>query len=196
MDSEVAAALIGASVPTIIAIIAYLQWRRDFEQTARQLQEGVAAELIRQRIEPYTDLMRRLRAASSMQDRVEELDEKDVAILLDTLQDAIYGSAGLLASHETRQLILFAREGCLRYQDGTLSHRLLMFRLWSVQLSLRSDLGITQPEWDTAVDKVQHGTSSHEQLFWHDLPDLYPWVVLHSMRPSNGNEGNLSDTPS
>jgi hypothetical protein len=177
----------------MIAIIAYLQWRRDFELTSRQLQEGVTAELIRQRIKPYTELMRRLRIASAVLDRVQALDEEKAATLLDTLQDAIYGPVGLLATHETRQLILFAREGCLCYQEGLLTHKLLMFRLWSIHLSLRSDLGIVQPQWDTAVDKIQHRTNPDEQVIWQELPELYPWEVMQSLHPLKEEKGSQYD---
>lgn len=181
MNSEIVAALIGATVPTIIAIFAYLQWRRDFELQARRLTEGITSEVIRQRIQPYADFMQELKSGSSIHNTVEELSEDELDALLDALQNAIYGSVGLLATHETRQLILHARDGCLRFRQGTLSHNLLMYRFWSLHLSLRSDLGISQPKWESAVDKLQQGAKIDEQAIWGELPAYYPWDDLQEL---------------
>lgn len=188
MTTEIIAALIGASVPTFIAIVAYLQWRRDFELKSRQLSEAVTAELIGQRIGPYTELMQELRLGSSHHDTVSGMSAETIERLFDILQSAIYGATGLLATHETRQLMLHARSGCILYKRKAIDYQQLMLRLWALHLSLRSDLGIHQPEWESTVEKVQTATNIDDFTKWEDLVRYYPWerLLVHSADRING----------
>ncbi len=182
MTSEIIAALIGASVGIIVAGAAYIQWKRNFELMSRQLSEDVTTELITQRVIPYTEFMKNLRMASSDHDTITEMSAETVDQLFDTLQDAVYGAVGLLASHETRQLILHARGGCILYQRKVIDHSRLMLRFWGLHLSLRSDLGIHQPEWESAVDKILHNSNIKDFTKWEELVRYYPWerLLVHS----------------
>jgi len=190
MASEIIAALIGASVGIIVAGAAYVQWRRNFELMSRQLSEDVTTELITQRVIPYIEFMENLRIASSGHDTVTELSTEAVSQLLDTLQDAIYGAVGLLASHETRQLILHTRGGCILYQQKAIEHGRLMLRFWGLHLSLRSDLGIHQPEWESAVEKILHNSNTEDFTKWEELVRYYPWerLLVHSVDESTAGK--------
>lgn len=183
MASEIISALIGASVGIIVAGAAYIQWKRNFELMSRQLSEDVTTELISQRVAPYTEFMKNLRMFSSSHDTVTELSTEITNRLFDTLQDAVYGAVGLLASHETRQLILHARGGCVLYQRKAIDHSQLMLRLWGLHLSLRSDLGIHQPEWASAVERILHNSSTEDFTKWEELVRYYPWerLSVHSV---------------
>lgn len=182
MTSEIVAALIGASVGIMVAGAAYIQWRHGFELMSRKLSEDVTTELITQRVAPYTEFMKNLRMASSDHDTVTEMSTETVDRLFDMLQDAIYGAVGLLASHETRQLILHARGGCILYQRKVINHNQLMLRFWGLHLSLRSDLGIHQPEWESSVEKVLHNSDIKDFTKWEELVRHYPWerLLVHS----------------
>lgn len=177
----VIAAVVSAVVSLGVALITYRQSRRDSEAKERQLAESVTSELIRQRIAPYTEFMKGLTCASSQHDLVPGLGVDALQKLLDLIQGAIYGPIGLLATHETRQLILHVRAGCYLYQQKAVDHYSFMLRVWALHLSLRSDLGIQQPEWESAVEKVRRSTNS-DFTRWEDLVKAYPWerLLVHS----------------
>ena len=178
----VLAAVISAAVSMTVAFLAYRQSRLDIEVKQHQLSESVTAELIRQRVAPYTDLMKGMECASSCHDTVTELGTQSIDQLARVIQKAVYGQVGLLATHETRQLILHVRAGCVLYTSRGITHSQLMLRLWALHLSLRSDLGIHQPDWETAVDKIQKKTAVSDFTKWEDLVKSYPWerLVVHS----------------
>ena len=56
-----------------------------------------------------------------------------------------------------------------------------MLRVWALHLSLRSDLGIRQPEWESAVEKARK-TPNGDFSEWAALVKAYPWerLLVHS----------------
>jgi hypothetical protein len=155
MDSGLIAALI-SGVITIIGIgIAYVQWRRDVQIKIEHLRDQVTAELIQQRVEPYSALMRELEPMSTLHREKIQNHPNLVRDFLKVFQEAVYGSVGLLASSDTRQILVYARWGCILFAEGKISYDKWLKRIWAVHLAIRSDLGIIQPNWPSEIERLR-----------------------------------------
>ena len=195
MSTEITSAILGASVPTAIAILAYCRWRSDFALKAGHLRDSVTEEQVRLRLKPYAALMKELKAASSKNDTETCLETNVLEQVESALQNAIYGEVGLLSSHESRQLIVHCRAGCRLCSSKSISHRDLMLRFWALHLSLRSDLGISQPEWESVVEKAQKQTHQEDFRRWEELVRAYPWEKLETdSAPHHLTEANSQIT--
>ena len=183
MDSIVMAAIISASVTVIGILFAYLTWRRDVRIKLQNLREQVSVELIRQRIRPYVELMKQLEIFSSLRKEEFLSSSNKIEQAINILQNAIYGKPGLIASHQTRPLLLFVRLGCMQFKNEEISIEELIHRVWALEFSLRSDIGIPQPMWESEVERIHKETSKREsgsnwERAWENVVKDYPWPKL------------------
>lgn len=155
-DGGIMAALVSGSITAFGIGIAYVQWRRDVRLRLNRFREEVTVELVRQRIGPYNDLMRRLEPMSVVHNASIRGNRSQVAPFLSVFQDAIYGMVGLLASHDTRRIIVYAREGCLQFANGKIDYEAWLGRVRAVHIALRSDLGIGQAGLMSEVERLHH----------------------------------------
>ncbi|MBI3163875.1 MAG: hypothetical protein HYZ24_04270 [Chloroflexi bacterium] len=176
MDTNLIIAIVGALIPIIGVLVAYFQWRKDVQLKLAFLQDQVTAELVRQRMQPYAKLMEQLEALSRQHliEMVANPKKKRNTFLI--LQTALYGSVGLLASHDTREILVYAREGCRMFDEKKMEEEELGKRIWALHLGLRSDLGIFQPEWPSEIERLRKKISSERKL---QVPreDVYKEVV-------------------
>ncbi len=179
MEPILLAAIISALVTAIGLLFGYSQWRRDVQIKLGQLRETVSVELIRERIEPYSCLMKQLETVSSVhKDDLQNHPERILAFV-DVLQEALYGKVGLLASHETRLVLLYARSGCRAVAEGKVPFDELRLRLWALHLSLRSDLGIAQPMWSSEIERIRESAAKQEARSTAELVKSYPWENVY-----------------
>lgn len=169
------AALISAIVTAIGVMLSYSQWRRDVKMKLGQIREAVTVDLIRQRVDPYADFMEKLEILSSL--HLDEIKEHPTKMLVgaNVLQEATYGKVGLLASHNTRRILLYTRIGYYQFIDSKISKGEFTARLWALHFALRSDLGIAQPEWPNEVEQVHRDTSEDAGQAFELLIKNYPW---------------------
>ena len=152
--SAILPVLISGGVSLAVAIIAFIQWRREVKIKIGELRNEVTSELIRQRVEPYSKFMVKLEPMSSSHGkRIKDnpLLGNDFAKII---QAGIYGSVGILSSHITREILVYARIGCDRFASKSMDYHDWRKRIWAIPWALRSDLGIPQPKWDNEVDRL------------------------------------------
>lgn len=181
MDSTILSAIISACVTTIGLVSAYAGWRRDVKLKLRQMREQVSTELIRERMVPYSEFMKHLEVFSSLHKQEFETNIKWTHEAMSILQGAIYGKIGLLAAHETRQLLLFVRLGLLQFSMTEISFEELLHRVWALHFALRSDIGIIQPMWDSEVERIQSRSTEEPDRswdYWEQVVKHYPWQKL------------------
>ena len=163
-DPNMIAAFIGALTSLIVAsvtsLFAWLRWRKDVSIQLEQIRDEITSELIRQRVEPYTVLMKALEPMSSLHRQKIEANPHIINSFSDVFQDALYGPVGTLASHDTRELIIYARRASKAFVEKTIEYEDWLVSVYAVTLSLRSDLGIVQPDWDNEIDKLRRLESS------------------------------------
>lgn len=147
-------ALVSAAVALVVGGLSFWQATRSLRLQSRQIREAVTVEHIKARLPVYGPFMESLECGSSRHKSDEGLEESRVDSIMDLLQRAIYGNVGLVASFETRELILYTRSQCVRYLNNQASYEDLKLALWTLHISLRSDLGISQPGWQDAVRKM------------------------------------------
>lgn len=176
MDSSIIATIITATVTSLGILFAYSQWRRDVNIKLGQVREDVSVELIRQRIEPYAAFMRQLEILSTLYHNEIQQDTTKTQAGLQAVQEAVYGNVGLLASHNTRQVLLYVRVGLQEFMEGKITSGELTLRLWSLHFALRGDVGIRQPEWPSEVERIHIAASRNEDKAFVDLMRSYPWT--------------------
>ena len=171
--------MLGAVISAIVTIaglaFGYVQWRRDVHLKLGQIREEVSVELIRQRVRPYSEFMQRLERLSSAHLDDIKASVSDVASALDLLQEAVYGPVGLLASHTTRRVLLYVRVGIRDLQSGIVDTRELAARLWSLHFALRADLGISQPDCPSEIERVHAAVSAASEERIEVSSARYPW---------------------
>jgi len=187
MEPAIIAAIIGATVSLATLAFGYSQWRRDVKLKLGQIREEISIELVRQRIDPYAEFMGDLEKLSSF--HLDELRENSVKAeaAQKILQEAVYGKIGLLASHNTRQVLLFVRIGCEQFIDKKIEKDEFIARLWALHFALRSDLGIRQPAWPSEVERVHKEAAKDEDRAFQTLITSYDWskVDLAARNPNN-----------
>ena len=163
MDDKLITALISASVSLVVAGLGYWKTKRSLSLQARRVHESVTEELIKQRIDPYTSFLSELEQSSNFHCN-NSFDDDVLASFEKSVHTALYGKVGLLASHETRQLLVYTRIGCDDYRkklNGVVFDNLLM-RRWALLVAIRSDLGIVQPAWDDALRGLDNKSSDSD----------------------------------
>ncbi len=179
MEPTIIAVLVSSTMTIIGLLFGYAQWRRDVQIKLGQIRETVSVELIRQRIEPYALFLRDLEMVSrahepEFQECPEKLDQ-----FLNVLQNAIYGKVGLLASHETRLLLLYVKSACIDVMEKKAPYVEMQLRLWALHLSLRSDLGISQPQWSSEIERIRTDATKKQEKSIANLVESYPWENLY-----------------
>ena len=189
MEPAVIVAAIGAIVSFMTVVIGYSQWRRDVKIKLDQIREEVSIELVRQRIEPYADFMDRLAILSSHHLGKIREDRPSALAAEKMLQEAVYGKVGLLASHNTRQILLYVREGYRDFIAEKITDGELIARLWALHYTLRGDLGISQPAWPSEIERVHRDASLVEDQIARGLITSYDWSKVDlAQRNPNSHE--------
>jgi hypothetical protein len=179
MNETVLAALISTGVSVAIALASYVT---NLVSTSRSLNlelgrdreradESITAELVRQRIEPYAEFMRMLEPASNAHlGQLSEADRKKaVSGVAEVFHRAIYGKVGLLASHETREVIVYARSRCRRYSDGTCEYEEFLNAIWAIHQMVRADLNLRQPKLANTIERLRNKEMSEDTTQIVDL---------------------------
>jgi hypothetical protein len=164
METNLIISVAGAVIPIVGIMIAYYQWRKDVQIKLAFLQDQVTAELVKQRMQPYTELMKKLEALSRYHIREMVANPRLKRNTFSILQSALYDAVGLLASHDTREILVYAREGCRKFDEKKADGEELGKRIWALQLGLRSDLGIYQPEWPSEIERLRKNITSERKL--------------------------------
>ena len=155
MDTSILSVIISASITILGIIVAYIQWRRDVQIKIEGLRDQVATELIKQRTKAYSDFFVKLEPMSTVHRREIEENPKLALDFMRTFQEATYSPVGLFASSDTREIMVYARLGCKLYADGEISYDEWLQRIWSLHYAIRSDLGISQPNWPSEIERLR-----------------------------------------
>ncbi len=194
-------ALITASIALITSVGGIWHNRRSTILQARRVHESVTEELIRQRIVPYAEFLSELEFSSS-HNCDKTFNDESLSLLEKALHSAIYGKVGLLATHVTRQLLVYTRLGCDEYhnEENVVDFDNLMNRRWVVLAAMRSDLGIAQPAWDDVLESIGEKYAKGESYSDSDVEKLvidFSNTVGkpgHFIWPCSRQTGNQSDT--
>lgn len=135
--------------------MAYAQWRRDVEVRLESIREEVTVEIIRQRVKPYSNLITKLERMSTVHRREIEKNPQVALDFMKVFQDAIYSPVGLLASSDTREIVLYARLGCKLFAEGAITYDEWLQRVWAVHYAIRSDLSIAQPAYPSEIERLR-----------------------------------------
>ena len=164
MDSIVASALISAAITSVGVIFGQIRWRRDLQIKLEGLRDEVATELIRQRTSAYSDFFLKLEPMSTIHRAKIEQNHHLALNFMKIFQEATYSPVGLFASSDTREIMVYARLGCKLYADEKITYDEWLQRIWAVHYALRSDLGISQPNWPSEIERLRQkviAQSSH-----------------------------------
>ncbi|PXW89122.1 hypothetical protein C8R34_105103 [Nitrosomonas sp. Nm84] len=161
-DPRIISAIVSGVVALLIGGITSLLnlWRirKEFKQADRRISEEIALELVKQRITYYEKLIADLRVISSKETQGQDVESLRTKVnkVVNSLQTHIFGRCGLIATHETRETILRLREKCIRFLSGrnTTSFEEIRKASWEVHQMLRSDLGLSQPNLLSAIDRL------------------------------------------
>jgi hypothetical protein len=195
MQPTLIAIFVSSTVTIIGLLVGYTQWRRDIQIKLGQIRETVSVELIRQRIEPYAEFYRDLEMASRFHEKEFQANPKKINEFMTVLQNAVYGKIGLLASHETRLILLYVKSACIDFMEKRAPFAELQLRLWALHLSLRSDLGISQPQWSSEIERIRTDATNRQEKSIADLVKSYPWDTLYprnteTLSAIKNNSGN------
>jgi hypothetical protein len=162
-DPRFISAVVSAAIALLIGLLTIWVnlWkiRREFKQAEAKLSEELTALLVKQRIESYEKLMTDLKQISSLYTRGKDgkdLKEK-VEKIITAIQDKVFGRFGLIATHETRETVLRLRSKCVQFVNGKTQFDEVRKASWVVHQMLRSDLGLSQPNLESAIDRLRTG---------------------------------------
>ena len=167
-DPKVIAAFVSAVVATIFGLFniwktkkelshAETRFRKEIRDTDLRYIEQAASEHVKLRVGPYSEFMACMQAISSYSLRdIDDSERRErVVTVVDQVQQAIYGSVGVLASHETRETIIRFRSFCINFLDDMCDYSVVNKAAWEVHQMLRYDLGLTQPGLRTAIGRIR-----------------------------------------
>jgi len=193
VSSTIWAALISAAITGAGIAAASIRWRRDFYHRRQQVHEEVTVQLIQLRIEPYVKFMQQLEPLSRRWTQDLEVDREKVRELAEIFHHAGYGAIGVLASNDTRELIVATRAACLQYAEMKIPFDRLINRVWAIHQALRSDLGLDQPNWPNEIERRRlrrlagnaDAIDAIVENAIHITYGLYPdWCLLRCLDPS------------
>lgn len=145
--------VVSAGITVVGILLAYAQWRRDLRLRLDAVHDDLLRDLVQRRVEPFTELMSRLEPMSRRRQPALVADRELARGYAEVFHQAVYGPVGLLASTETREIIIYARAGCLLFAEWAISAADLRDRIWAVHQALRSDMGLPQPLWMNEVER-------------------------------------------
>jgi hypothetical protein len=164
INSLISNAILSTVVAVITYLVAFYQWRKDIKLKLSNVYDLAAVELIKERISPYSEFMSQLKVMSSSNEEEITAHPEMVRELMNALQSAIYGKVGVLASYDTREFIVAARQGCKLFLEGKIEYVDLLKQFWAIHVSLKSDLAIIQPNWHTEIERARsENIARHEQ---------------------------------
>lgn len=160
-DQQVISALISAAIALFIGLLTiwlnFWKIRKEFKQVERRLSEELTVELVKQRIDSYEKLMTDMKRFSSLEIRdadVATLKNKAKEVII-AIQNGIFGRFGLVATHETRETVLRLREKCCQFIEDKILFEEVHKASWEVHQMLRSDIGLSQPNLMSAIDRLR-----------------------------------------
>jgi hypothetical protein len=190
INDTILAALISAIVTVVIGFVTFVTttvWnsrklRQELRRERERTEEAITSELIRQRIEPYVEFMRSLEPMSNtrMAQLPEEERRKEAASFSDLFHRAIYGEVCLLATHETREVIVCARARCRYYSEGKCGYDKMLNSIWAIHQMLRADLNLRQPKLAHAIERLQQQPAESNEAI-ADLIDNQLSHLDHSL---------------
>ncbi|WP_170213378.1 HAD family hydrolase [Catellatospora citrea] len=144
-------------VSTLVTIIAstlvYVRGRAELNAKVDSVHDELVRDRIPLRMKPYADFMRQLAPLSRQRLEAWRHQRHLAAEHVSIFNDAVYGEVGLLASSDTRELILAARAACIQFSEWKIPIGRLQNRVWAIHQALRSDLGIKQPNWPDEIER-------------------------------------------
>jgi hypothetical protein len=159
MDTTLIAAIISALVTTIGIMLAYIRWRIDVKVQLENLRDEITVELIRKRMDEYGKFLQKMEPMSHIHEETIRTHREIALEFVKVLQEGMYSNVGLLCSHHTRYIMGLTREYCRKYgsNEKDSSYDELKKRVWALQLALKSDLGIPQPEmhWLSEFERLR-----------------------------------------
>lgn len=168
MNIDVVTVALSAFVSFLVAltsfIFGYIRHRREMKAVLNKIHEEISLELIKERIVPYCELMQELKKVSTYK-RSKEIDmfHKELLEVKEYIHNALYSKVGILSSHDTRQFMRLARIGIDEYFDKLIDFNDLKNIIWALHFSLRGDLGIKQPHWDSEIEAFRKEKISLQQ---------------------------------
>jgi hypothetical protein len=145
-------ALISGIVSVIVSAIGFFKSRGDLKSKLNEIHDKVTEEHVKKRIRPYKDLMVKLEPMSRQHEQEILANRVDKAKhFAQILHNEIYGLVGVLASNDTREILVYTRAGWLEYSRFENALQDVQMRVWAIHQALRSDLGLPQPAWENEV---------------------------------------------
>ena len=155
-------ALISASGAILTAIFSFWYNHVQYRHLRNKIYEDINLVLIKERIETYSVLMKDLKIISSFE--IKDLSNEDLKErarnLVTIIQNGIFGKVGLIAGHETREMILRLRAKCKYFQEDKIPFSQVRQAAMEVHQMLRSDLGVPQPGLRDVIQKMRKGEAS------------------------------------
>lgn len=162
---ELIAAIIAASVTLIGLVINVFfqrvqqkQWQEGFRaELQRDLTQESTLEVLRRRLLLYPEIWKALKITAGYE--WNKLTDKKVAVqqLADRLTDLAYNETGLVMTDRSRRLLLKLRRDCGSFIQGKLTDTDLKNSTYLLKHSLRSDVGIKDQVYESAMNEVAQG---------------------------------------
>jgi hypothetical protein len=175
VNETLKAALMSAAVSGLIGLMTFVAalWRLRHEQRRERerADETLTSDLVKERVDPYIAFMRSLESMSNtrLAHLSEEERRREAASFGDVFHRAIYGEVGLLATHETREVIVCARARCRGYAEGRCSYEDMLDAVWAIHQMLRSDLNLRQPRLTHAIERLRQDEMPEDKRAIEDL---------------------------
>ena len=157
LEPAVLAAIISSVISMLSALIIRKRWKREFKLAENKIFEEITGKQVSLRVKPYAEFMQELKLLSSLKMNPLSPEEKIVEVkkMIEVLQNTVFGEVGLLASHETRETIMFFISRCLKFVNGDIEYSQVKKASWKVHQMLRSDLGLPQPGLLNSLEKMK-----------------------------------------
>lgn len=162
MSPQVTAAIVAGGVALVGVAVTYVSTRRQLKATREEIHDEVNRDLVSRRIDPYVQFMSQLAPLSRRREEALRENRREVSELADVFQAAIYGPVGVLASNDTREIIVSCRAACLQFAAWELPLDRLLKRVWALHQGLRSDLGVAQPGWQNEIERRRLGLMAND----------------------------------
>lgn len=187
-DINLVTVLISASVSILVAllglILGYIRHKADLRTALNKIHEEISFQLVKERIEPYCELMKELKKLSSYNRPYNDPTfRKELLDVKKSIQDALFNKVGVIASHDTRQFLRLVRLGIDEFLENKISSHDLRNIVWALHFSLRGDLGIKQPHWDSEIEAFRKKNVSMQQKALGDLlkSDYWDFIRIDSV---------------
>jgi hypothetical protein len=159
VEASLSAVVVSGAVSFIVALATSLSSEAFKHRRKRyRTEEALTVEMVRERLKPYTEFMRAMKPMSRT--RLQRLSEddrrKEVAAFVEVFNGSIYDSVGLVATHETREVILRTRARCRQYAEGRGAYDSMTKCVCALHHMLRADMGLRQPGLAHTIERLRH----------------------------------------